>query len=715
MKIGGTNTIDFARVSKFPKFVIDVKSRDRKRAISLILLENNTPINLNNYTVTVAAKKSDGNDIFNDVTVVDAKNGICEVEVTEQMLALDTDLPCEIVLYGEDGTVATSSNFVIGKISSVRDENSIISSSEFTGLTKALSEVKNIDNRFKEVNSQLEHKVNKGNISVFDIDKNKGKFDQTYMADEFLQQMAGNTPINATPADKSVTQTKMAIPYVQAKLINLFDKSKVFEGFNVNNVNGSLISNPDFYSSDYIEIIGGETYSCTSKHPSAFYDSNKTFISGSSGTYTLVAPSNAKYIRISVHNPLLNSTQLEKGDSITNYVEYDYYLSNNVLNVASDYLNEIMIEKNKNLYPKLTKTKNLFNKNTVTPGIYVSYSTGELLSLDGASVSDYIEIEPNTEYVLTANNQNAFYDVNKKFISGTTSNPFTTPVNAKYVRVTTFVAKLDNQQLEKGSSPTSYEEFGYFIDNKLIKSEERITITPHSNIIDILLNNQGKTIYVENGEYDIIEIYKNYFGETFFDTLPQTGAPKHHYGLPLFNGTKLICSPNAHFSCHYKGTNQNVIWGFSGFACGNGYELNGLNIDASNVKYAVHDDYNTYNDTPYFVKVENCYITNNKQAIGGGLGKFGTYEYKNNFIHATNHAYDMRYHNHQNPTKCKLTFTGNYFPHTLRLSYYGQSEKDTTKCFVSNNFISSPILNDAETSDSTVNNMKVYAWNNSID
>lgn len=166
MKIGGTNTIDFARVSKFPKFVIDVKSRDRKRAISLILLENNTPINLNNYTVTVAAKKSDGNDIFNDVTVVDAKNGICEVEVTEQMLALDTDLPCEIVLYGEDGTVATSSNFVIGKISSVRDENSIISSSEFTGLTKALSEVKNIDNRFKEVNSQLEHKANQTELKT---------------------------------------------------------------------------------------------------------------------------------------------------------------------------------------------------------------------------------------------------------------------------------------------------------------------------------------------------------------------------------------------------------------------------------------------------------------------------------------------------------------------------------------------------------------------
>ena len=566
------------------------------------------------------------------------------------------------------------------------------------------------------LNEQLDTKVNKGDVSVNDINKNKGLLDETYFTDEFKSQFVENTqPIHATPADKSITQTKMVTPYVQAMLINLFDKSKVTEGFNVNNTNGSLVSNPDFYSSDYIEIVGGETYSCTSKYPSAFYDNNKAFISGNSGTSTLVAPSNAKYIRISIHKPTLNSTQLEKGNTNTKYVDFDYYLSDNVLNVACDYLNEIMIEKNKNLYPRLNKNKNLFNKNTVTPNAYVDYSTGALITLNGATASDYIEIEGNTEYVLSANNQNAFYDVNKKFISGTTTNPFTTPSNAKYIRITTFDTKLDIQQLEKGSVSTSYEEYGYFMDNTLIKSEERITITPDSNIIDVLLNNQGKTIYVEGGEYDIIEVYKTYFGEDFFDTLPLTGAPKHHYGLPLFNGTKLICSPNAHFSCHYTGSNNNVIWGFSGFACGNGYELNGLNIDASNVKYAVHDDYNDYNDNPYFVKVENCYISNNKQAIGGGLGKFGTYEYKNNFIHATNHTYDMRYHNHQNPTKCKLTFTGNYFPHTLRLSYYGQSEKDTTKCFVSNNFISSPILNDAETTDSTINNMKVYAWNNSID
>ena len=49
-----------------------------------------------------------------------------------------------------------------------------------------------------------------GNLSVNMINKNLGKLDQTYMSDEFLQQMTGNTPINAVPADGSVTTGKLA-------------------------------------------------------------------------------------------------------------------------------------------------------------------------------------------------------------------------------------------------------------------------------------------------------------------------------------------------------------------------------------------------------------------------------------------------------------------------------------------------------------------------
>lgn len=175
MIVGGNYTIDFAKVSNIPKFAINVKVGDSKRKISLTLLENNTAINLNNYTVVVACKKSDGNDIFNDVSIVDAVNGKCEIEITEQMLALDTDLPCEIVLYGANGVVATSSNFVIGRLSSVRNEKNIVSSNEFSALTKALVDVKDVNSKIEverkriDLLTRIENGQTEGNAELLDI------------------------------------------------------------------------------------------------------------------------------------------------------------------------------------------------------------------------------------------------------------------------------------------------------------------------------------------------------------------------------------------------------------------------------------------------------------------------------------------------------------------------------------------------------------------
>ena len=57
--------------------------------------------------------------------------------------------------------------------------------------------------------SQLNQKLNKGDkISVDQIRKDGTKLDQTWMSEEFLQQMAGNAPINSVPADKSITVNK---------------------------------------------------------------------------------------------------------------------------------------------------------------------------------------------------------------------------------------------------------------------------------------------------------------------------------------------------------------------------------------------------------------------------------------------------------------------------------------------------------------------------
>src|SRR5699024_1487246 len=42
-------------------------------------------------------------------------------------------------------------------------------------------------------------------ISFDQINKNKRKLDETFMTDDFLQQMAGNTPIHSVPAEGSLT------------------------------------------------------------------------------------------------------------------------------------------------------------------------------------------------------------------------------------------------------------------------------------------------------------------------------------------------------------------------------------------------------------------------------------------------------------------------------------------------------------------------------
>src|SRR5699024_7716839 len=67
--------------------------------------------------------------------------------------------------------------------------------------------------------TQLAQKVTKGNVTVADINKNKGKLDQTYLSDELLQQMAGNTPINAVPADGSIDNKKLD-SVVYGKILN---------------------------------------------------------------------------------------------------------------------------------------------------------------------------------------------------------------------------------------------------------------------------------------------------------------------------------------------------------------------------------------------------------------------------------------------------------------------------------------------------------------
>lgn len=104
---------------------------------------------------------------------------------------------------------------------------------------------------------------------------------------------------------------------------------------------------------------------------------------------------------------------------------------------------------------------NLFDKGTVTNGYFVNEFTGELNVNSNYIASDYIPVDPSTNYTQSLGLYMAFYDINKKYVSGiAASSPwfsprmFTTPATAKYIRVSLTSAYLDSYKVEIGNTTT---------------------------------------------------------------------------------------------------------------------------------------------------------------------------------------------------------------------------------------------------------------------
>lgn len=168
------------------------------RFLHIQLLNDSVPFDITGCSVILSGVKEDGNPIFNSCDIINSEIGFIQAEVTEQMNAIPGYIDCEIKIYNGEG-VLTSKKFTI-KVTASQTSREVESSGEFKALTEAVNKVNNIDN-----------KMNRGEkIKVSQLDKNTGKIDQTYLSDSVLQMMAGNTPVNATPADGSITTEKMA-------------------------------------------------------------------------------------------------------------------------------------------------------------------------------------------------------------------------------------------------------------------------------------------------------------------------------------------------------------------------------------------------------------------------------------------------------------------------------------------------------------------------
>ena len=125
--------------------------------------------------------------------------------------------------------------------------------------------------------------------------------------------------------------------------------------------------------------------------------------------------------------------------------------------------------------------KNLFDKNSVTPGYYYT-NTGVYAQSTEAGLSDWMAVSPNTTYTITtelasgsvigANRRVNYFDSNKNWLSQDVARMqddtkvfnITTPSNAKYLRISypfSGIYALDNNatQIEQGSTATEYAPY----------------------------------------------------------------------------------------------------------------------------------------------------------------------------------------------------------------------------------------------------------------
>lgn len=368
---------------------------------------------------------------------------------------------------------------------------------------KVDNKVTELTPRMNELTAQLAQKANKGNVAVSDINKNLGKLDQTFMTDEFLQQITGNTPINAVPADGSLTTEKFADKSVTPDKTNFLVKKGLGKNlYNPNdpdivsgmrlNPDGTMVSHSTFEITGYMPVKAGDVVHASRSGGSTspmfrswvLYDSSKVVITGEdSASNAPVSITHDGYLRVT-HNPDDTHFQLEIGNQPT---DYEPYSETYALDATKIEMPEIETEK---ITRKTSLTKNLYNPDEVLFNKLLN-EDGTLVNNGTYGVTGKIPVE-EYQYISVSRGEGSsssplirtfvWFDDDDNVISGNQNgalSPIQAPQGARWLQITHNPIDV-NYQVEVSSAPTSYEPFvsGEQLDNTIIKNPTPKYLTP---------------------------------------------------------------------------------------------------------------------------------------------------------------------------------------------------------------------------------------------
>ena len=172
--------------------------------------------NASNYVLTMRVIKPNNKVKSLEATQQEPEN-IFQFDLTEDFKDIPGKYICELTIstiVSSRQELITSDPFIYEVKRSILSNVGEIIETEDTTVEKLLN---NLDATKAELSSQIKDKATKlevnsmlNDISVSQINKNKGLIDQSYLAESLLQQIVGNAPVNAIPEDLSITTRKIA-------------------------------------------------------------------------------------------------------------------------------------------------------------------------------------------------------------------------------------------------------------------------------------------------------------------------------------------------------------------------------------------------------------------------------------------------------------------------------------------------------------------------
>ena len=264
--------------------------------------------------------------------------------------------------------------------------------------------------------------------------------------------VGANSVLEDNVVDKQITYPKLSkdIGTFLITSLNLMDKTKAVDGYDISGENGTLTVVATKSVSDFVKVDSSSAYTFYKGSVCAYYDINKVFISwvNVSSAATVTTPVNAKYIRYSFLTANKNTTTVTKGSSATTNAAYSQKFTFNDSTEVSVPL------KPSDIIGVNSVSGNLLVYTNATVGII----TGDGITTDGNTsyyTLDFAKVKQKTQYGgLNITGTMAQYDINKNLIRKTTlAIPFTTDADTYYVRlvITTAAFNAQSAVLSEGS------------------------------------------------------------------------------------------------------------------------------------------------------------------------------------------------------------------------------------------------------------------------